>query len=127
MFAITAGAGLLVTSPAYAQGEPQAPDAAQAAEPLVVVPIATATPAEPSALSDQELDALRGGDGIILTTQTLLALTTGNVINGNYVAGSVSLSDSALSNFNGVGNLLINTGAQNSLQSGMNLTINVGN
>ena len=39
---------------------------------------------------------------------------------------SVSLSDFALSNFNGVGNLLINTGGQVSLQTGMNLIINVG-
>ena len=39
---------------------------------------------------------------------------------------SVSLSDNALSGFNGVGNVLINTGAQVSLQAGMNLTINIG-
>jgi hypothetical protein len=31
----------------------------------------------------------------------------------------------AFSNFNGIGNILINTGSQNSLQTGMNLTINV--
>ena len=69
---------------------------------------------------------LRGGETVVLTNQTMVAVTAGNVINGDYVAGSVSLSDFALSNFNGVGNLLINTGAQVSLQTGMNLTINVG-
>ena len=58
--------------------------------------------------------------------QTLVAITSGNVIAGDYVAGNVSLSDNALSNFSGIGNVLINTGAQVSLQTGMNVTINVG-
>jgi hypothetical protein len=37
----------------------------------------------------------------------------------------VSLSDNALSSFNGLGNIVINTGSQVSVQSGMNVTINV--
>ena len=61
-----------------------------------------------------------------MTNQTLSAITQGNVLNGDFTAGSVSLSDNALSGFNGVGNVLINTGAQVSLQAGMNLTINIG-
>jgi hypothetical protein len=77
-------------------------------------------------LSDSELSTLRGGEALVISNQTLTAITTGNVITGNYSAGNVSLSDHALSSFNGVGNLLINTGGQVSLQSGMNLTINVG-
>jgi opacity protein-like surface antigen len=81
---------------------------------------------DPAALSDDELDVLRGGEAILLSNQTLVAITTGNVISGDYVAGNVTLSDFALSNFNGVGNVLINTGGQVSLQTGMNLTINVG-
>ena len=81
---------------------------------------------DPAALSDNELDVLRGGEAIVLSNQTLVAITSGNVINGDYIAGNVTLSDFALSNFNGVGNILINTGAQVSLQTGMNLTINVG-
>ena len=76
-------------------------------------------------LSDSDLDKLRGGQEIVLTNQTLTAITSGNVINGNFTAGNVSISDFALSNFNGIGNLLINTGAQDSLQTGMNLTVNV--
>lgn len=82
--------------------------------------------AEQAPLLDEDLDALRGGETIVLADQTLVAVTTGNVINGDYTAGAVSLSDMALSNFNGLGNVLINTGAQVSLQSGMNVTINVG-
>lgn len=77
-------------------------------------------------LTDLEMRDARGGEGIIVTNQTLTAITNGNILAGGYTAGAVSLSDNALSGFNGVGNLLINTGAQNSLQTGMNLTINVG-
>jgi hypothetical protein len=77
-------------------------------------------------VSNEELDQQRGGEAIVIANQTLSAVTQGNVLNGGFVAGSVNLTDSALSNFNGVGNILINTGAQVSLQSGMNLTINIG-
>jgi hypothetical protein len=78
------------------------------------------------ALNESELGELRGGQTIIVGNQTLTAVTRGNILNGDYQAGAVTLSDNALSNFNGVGNLAINTGAQVSLQSGMNLIINVG-
>lgn len=77
-------------------------------------------------LNDSELDTQRGGQSLVITNQTMESLVAGNVLNGDYTAGSVALSDFALSNFNGVGNLLINTGAQVSAQSGMNLTINLG-
>ena len=76
-------------------------------------------------LSEADLAGNRGGQTLVVGSQTLTSVTKGNVLNGNYVAGSVTLSDKALSNFNGVGNIVINTGAQVSLQSGMNLTINV--
>lgn len=76
-------------------------------------------------LSEADLAGNRGGQTLVVGNQTLTSVTKGNVLNGNYVAGSVTLSDKALSNFNGVGNIVINTGAQVSLQSGMNLTINV--
>jgi hypothetical protein len=91
--------------------------------PIEAVPAAD----EPHELaSAEELGELRGGQTIVVGNQTLTAVTTGNVINGDYRAGDVSLSDNAFSNFNGVGNLAINTGAQVSLQSAVNLVINVG-
>jgi hypothetical protein len=62
----------------------------------------------------------------VVSDQTLVAITSGNTLNGDYTAGSVSLSDNALSSFNGVGNLLINTGAQVSLQTGMSVVVNLG-
>ncbi len=75
-------------------------------------------------ISNDDLALLRGGQAIVLSNQTLTAIVNGNVLNGNYVAGQISLTDNALSNFSGMGNFVINTGAQNNLQSAMNVTIN---
>jgi hypothetical protein len=93
----------------------------------VTVP-ATSLPRERKSpmLNDTELNTLRGGQSLVITNQTMDSVVSGNVLKGDYTAGAVTLSDFALSNFNGVGNLLINTGAQVSAQSGMNLTINLG-
>lgn len=120
-----------LSAPVSAQLPPPDP-----AAPLVVEATATevrAVPVLPVAperkspmLKDTELDTLRGGQSLVITNQTMDSIVSGNVLNGDYTAGSVTLSDLALSNFNGVGNLLINTGAQVSAQSGMNLTINLG-
>ena len=110
-------------------------DAAPAVPPIVAATpvdasVALASPARPERkspmLNDSELDTQRGGQSLVITNQTMDSIVAGNVLNGDYTAGSVALSDFALSNFNGVGNLLINTGAQVSAQSGMNLTINLG-
>ena len=75
-------------------------------------------------ISDEDLLALRGGTAIVVGNQTLTAINNGSVFNGDYRAGNIALTDNALSNFNGLGNLVINTGAQNNLQSAMNVTIN---
>src|SRR3546814_2755350 len=61
-------------------------------------------------LKDSELDTQRGGQSLVITNQTMDSIVAGNVLNGDYTAGSVALSDFALSNFNGVGNLLIKIG-----------------
>ena len=104
--------------PAVAQSAP--------VEAIVVSAIPTQPERKSPMLNDSELDTQRGGQSLVITNQTMESLVAGNVLNGDYTAGSVALSDFALSNFNGVGNLLINTGAQVSAQSGMNLTINLG-
>jgi hypothetical protein len=94
---------------------------------VTAIMLAMHAPARPSPmLSNEELSDQRGGEQLIVANQTLTAVTQGNVLNGDFLAGDVNLSDSALSSFNGVGNILINTGAQVSLQTGMNLTINIG-
>jgi len=120
--ALFAGATLAASAPA--QAEVAAGNTPSTAKP----PVAIQSPGEaeaPIALPDSALGELRGGESMVVTNQTLVAITSGNVINGDYAAGNVSISDNALSNFNGLGNLLINTGAQVSLQTGMNVTINV--
>ncbi len=76
-------------------------------------------------MDDADLTELRGGESRVLGNQTLLAVSQGNSIGGNYAAGNVTLSDNALSNFAGIGNVVINTGAQANLQAGMNLIINL--
>lgn len=114
---LLAAAAMFIASPAVAQQSPTA----DAATDVTADPIAGA-----DIVNDDELGELRGGEAMIITNQTLVAITSGNVINGDYVAGNISLSDFALSNFNGLGNMLINSGAQVSLQTGMNVTINVG-
>ncbi len=122
-----AASALAATGPTWA-AEPVADPA-----PITAVPMTSAARANPmrpadatGVISNEELGELRGGQGVVLSDQTLVAITSGNVIHGDYVAGDVSLSDNALSNFNGLGNVLINTGAQVSLQTGMSVTINVG-
>lgn len=94
--------------------------------PLVIV--ATVEPVvENEAVADEDLLGLRGGQALVIANQTMTAINTGSVLNGDYTAGSISFSDNALANFNGFGNVVVNTGAQNNLQSGLNLTINIAN
>ncbi len=133
MIAATGIGCALCAAPAAAQTiaidhEAMAPAASQDAMIVVTakMPAQAVRPRSQHMLSDDELGEQRGGEQLIVTNQTLTAITQGNVLNGDFVAGDVTLSDSALSSFNGVGNILINTGAQVSLQTGMNLTINVG-
>lgn len=124
--------------PASAQEIPEAtPDTTYATvqiDPVAIAIIADIAPAETppvlgqpdeGLISNEDLIALRGGQAIVLSNQALTAISNGNVFNGDYVAGQISLTDNALSNFNGMGNFVINTGAQNNLQSAMNVTINI--
>ncbi len=115
---VVAALAFALSNAAYAE-PPKAPPTAPATLPEAALSDAT--------LSDDMLDAERGGEAIIVSNQVLTAISEGSTINGDYSAGTISLSDNALSNFNGIGNLVINTGAQNNLQSGMNLTINITN
>jgi hypothetical protein len=81
-----------------------------------------------SPLRDGELAQLRGeGENktITIANQNLTSTVSNPSIGGDLTSGDVSLSDNALSSFNGLGNIVINTGSQVSLQSGMNVTINL--
>lgn len=133
MLAITgATASLFTASPADAQDAVTSalPMPASLAVPVFDLSILSSAPSaeEETAdlVSDADLDTNRGGQTLILNNQTLEAITSGNVLTGDYVAGAVTLAESAFSNFAGLGNIAINTGAQVSLQSGVNVIINLG-
>jgi hypothetical protein len=73
---------------------------------------------------------LSAGDGAsttlaeVMTTQQLTGTTTGNtVMAGTLTSGAVNFSPEALSGFNGVGNFVINTGANNTLQGAVNISV----
>ena len=84
-------------------------------------------PLQVEVLSVEEMDALSGGFGVnvdVMTAQQLTGSTSGNTIIAETVtSGSVNFSQDALNGFNGVGNFVINTGANNTLQGAINLTI----
>lgn len=111
------GAALLLSAgPATAQ--------AVSAAPAAVSPPATSTN---TPLPLEEMQALSGGQGVnveVVTRQQLTGTTSGNTITtGTLTSGDVTFSDDALSNFSGVGNFVINTGANNTLQGAINISI----
>lgn len=88
----------------------------------------TSAPATPrKALSDNEMAAISGGaemDVQVLNRQTLTGATTGNTVNANsLVSGQVNFSTGALSGFSGIGNFVVNTGANNTLQGAISVTV----
>ena len=78
-------------------------------------------------LSSSEMASLAGGEGVnveVLTRQQLTGATTGNTVNaGTMTSGTVTFSDNALSGFRGIGNFVVNTGANNTLQGAINISI----
>lgn len=88
---------------------------------------AAETPAELEAVEAGDLAEISGGDvhveDSIMSTQELTAINSDNEIVGNVHAGDVNLSGDALRGFNGVGNFVVNTGAQSNLQG--SITINI--
>jgi hypothetical protein len=121
---------ICIAPPAFAEETPQVEkqvvvETPSAPEPK---PIKPHWPTKPHwQVSEDELSDLRGGEMVAIGNQTLIGITQGNILNGDYTAGSVAITENALSNFSGVGNLVINTGGQVTLQSGLNLVINVSN
>jgi hypothetical protein len=97
-------------------------------------PVATSAGAGPGEAADQSgdkaLDEMSGRGATTenvaaaMTEQSLSAVNTGNTINAtSLVSGAINLQDSALSGFSGIGNILMNTGANNNLQSTMSITV----
>ncbi|HEY8617348.1 hypothetical protein [Phenylobacterium sp.] len=98
------------------------------AEPDHPSPEATgpSAPAE-RALSLAEMEGASGGQGVsveVLTRQQLSGTTSGNTVNaGTLTSGDVSFGAEALDGFNGIGNFVINTGANNTLQGAINISV----
>jgi hypothetical protein len=113
---------LALGATAQAAEPPAKPEAAAAAATATV----DAAKAAPTKLDAGDLAKLSGGKEVVtsLTDQDLTAINTGNTISAGTVgSGNISLSGGALSNFNGVGNVVVNTGHNNNLQSSMSVTV----
>jgi hypothetical protein len=86
----------------------------------------SASPTEPI-LASKDLEDLAGmGDAPVgvLTEQTLTALNSGNsVIGGTVGSGAISIDQNAFSGFDGIGNFVINSGHNNTLQSSLSVSI----
>lgn len=135
MHDLVLGAALMLGAPAPAADAPlsskdintalPATDISIPAEPEEILVTAPAGAQSPEQLTPDELAGQRGGASYVVNNQTLLGVVEGNVIGGDYAAGPVSLSDNALSNFNGLLAISINTGLQSNIISGMAITINL--
>ncbi|MGZ3274411.1 MAG: hypothetical protein ACXU82_14655 [Caulobacteraceae bacterium] len=76
-------------------------------------------------VSDADLQGLSGGQAIAVNEQQLKAITSDNSVNalGSISNGPVNLSANAFSGFSGLGNFVINTGNNNTLQGSMSVNI----
>jgi hypothetical protein len=81
----------------------------------------------PVALSADEMSATHAGSDTtvnVVTRQQLSGTTSGNsVVAGTLTSGAVAFSPQALNGFSGVGNFVINTGANNTLQGAINISV----
>lgn len=107
-----AGAG-----PVLAQTAPPPPETAQgAAAPEIEA-------GTPMALDDLAAVRGQGVENTLLSEQQLSAASSGNSITANTVrSGDVSMAG-ALSGFSGVGNFVVNTGNNNTLQGAISVNI----
>ncbi len=102
--------------------------AALCAAPAWADETANAAPvAEESVIDLAELANLSGGDGVdidTITAQTLRAVSSGNTVRATNVgSGDVQIGENAFQDFTGIGNFIINTGHNNTLQSSLNVNI----
>jgi hypothetical protein len=111
-----------------------APGLALAAELPLSGPEVKLAPATdtPEVLNQDALANESGGTDVhvnetnALSQQDLTATSTGNSVVGNIATGQVTFAAGALGNFNGIGNFVVNTGANNIVQGSINLTIATG-
>jgi hypothetical protein len=95
-------------------------------EPILRAAPPSSSPAA-ATMTAEEMEAASGGQGVsveVLTRQQLSGTTNGNTVNaGTLTSGAVNFGADALDGFSGVGNFVINTGANNTLQGAINISI----
>lgn len=76
-------------------------------------------------LDDAELAALSAGAETVTSTQQIVTATSeGNAITtGQMVSGTISFSDGAFGGFTGIGNVVVNTGSNNTIQGTLSVTV----
>ena len=86
-----------------------------------------AHPALAAPLSPEDLSDIRAGEApqlVVANRQTVTALSTDNVISADsVVSGDVGFSQGAFANFNGIGNIVVNTGNNNAIQGTLSVTV----
>lgn len=97
------------------------------AEPRQPAEIAVPTADAPQGMTKEELAEFSGGDAVdvhVTTNQQLTATHSGNTVNaGSLTSGEIAFSADALSGFSGIGNFVVNTGANNTLQGSISVNI----
>jgi hypothetical protein len=127
MFKLIFAAALASAGAASAQSASLDPDAPAPA-------VADQQPATPATVQDglqpldlTEMAEISGGDAVqveVLTQQQLQGSATGNSVTAQtFTTGGVTFGTDALNGFNGVGNFVINTGANNTLQGAINISV----
>jgi hypothetical protein len=124
---------LLAAVAVSARAAPPATPAAPPAAAIDTVAVSdAAAPVQPQAEEPKLLDAdalaqtHAGADtnSTVLTQQQLSATVSNNTITvGTLSSGAVNFDANALAGFSGVGNFVINTGSNNALQGGVNISI----
>ncbi|HEV7385070.1 MAG TPA: hypothetical protein VGN89_09340 [Phenylobacterium sp.] len=98
--------------------------AQSAAVPPAKPPVAAVPP---RVLTPEEMAGVNGGAEVsieLLNRQQLTGMTTGNTVTaGTLTSGPISFSPSALNGFNGIGNFVLNTGANNTLQGAISVSV----
>lgn len=77
-------------------------------------------------IDESELEAMSGGESHVqvLTNQNLNAISSGNTIEAETIgSGGISFGQGALSGFTGVGNFVVNTGHNNTLQGSISVSV----
>lgn len=122
---------------AFAQLAPPASAQSLPAGSDLLSPRLEAGPTTDAGIIDANELADINGEGIVIdssldiedsaiTVSELNATNTDNVIAGGLHTGDVNFAGDALRGFSGVGNFVVNTGAQSNLQGSINITIGTG-